>query len=156
MIGLEDRRQLARDIDEARKAGARLKAACEVMGVDARTVQRWKAGDGLIIGDGRPGALRPTPPHALSVAEREQLLRVANEQRFADVPPARIVPALADEGVYLASESSFCQWESKFPQVWELKIPHPVHASASSGRTRPAFNFSFNRYELPRMFRVTA
>ena len=107
MIGLEDRRQLARDIDEARKAGARLKAACEVMGVDTRTVQRWKAGDGLIVGDGRPGALRPTPPHALSVAEREQLLRVANEQRFADVPPARIVPALADEGVYLASESSF-------------------------------------------------
>ena len=26
---------------------------------------------------------------------------------FADMPPARIVPMLADEGVYLASESSF-------------------------------------------------
>jgi hypothetical protein len=47
MIGLEDRQQLARDIDEACKAGARLKAACEVAGVDARTLQRWKAGDGL-------------------------------------------------------------------------------------------------------------
>ncbi len=35
------------------------------------------------------------------------VLRVANEPRFADMPPARIVPALADEGVYLASESSF-------------------------------------------------
>jgi putative transposase len=32
---------------------------------------------------------------------------VANEPRFPDVPPARIVPALADEGVYLACESSF-------------------------------------------------
>jgi len=32
---------------------------------------------------------------------------VANEPRFADMPAARIVPALADEGVYLASESSF-------------------------------------------------
>jgi len=32
---------------------------------------------------------------------------VSNEPRFADMPPARIVPALADEGVYLASESSF-------------------------------------------------
>ncbi len=29
------------------------------------------------------------------------------DTRFADMPPARIVPALADEGVYLASESSF-------------------------------------------------
>jgi len=32
---------------------------------------------------------------------------VANEPCFADMPPARIVPMLADEGVYLASESSF-------------------------------------------------
>ncbi len=32
---------------------------------------------------------------------------MANEPRFAEVPPARIIPALADEGVYLASESSF-------------------------------------------------
>lgn len=44
---------------------------------------------------------------AIFNAEREQILRVANEARFADMPPARIVPALADEGVYLASESSF-------------------------------------------------
>ena len=37
------------------------------------------------------------------------MLRVANEPRFAAVPPARIVPTLADEGVYLASESSFAR-----------------------------------------------
>ena len=49
-----------------------------------------------------------------------------------------------------------CQREPKFPQLWESKIPHPVHAPASSVRTRPAFNFSFSRYELPRMFSVTA
>jgi len=36
-------------------------------------------------------------------------LRVANQPRFADVPPARIVPMLADEGVYLASESTFAR-----------------------------------------------
>jgi len=34
---------------------------------------------------------------------------LANEPRFASVPPARIVPMLADEGVYLASESSFAR-----------------------------------------------
>ena len=32
---------------------------------------------------------------------------MANEPRFAETPPARIVPALADEGIYIASESSF-------------------------------------------------
>nr|WP_265706809.1 hypothetical protein [Verminephrobacter aporrectodeae] len=34
---------------------------------------------------------------------------MANEPRFADMPPARIVPMLADQGVYLASESSFAR-----------------------------------------------
>jgi len=107
MIGLEDRQSLARDIEAAHHAGARLRLACEVAGIDVRTLQRWKAHQGLISGDGRPDAVRPTPAHALTPVEREQILQVANEPRFADMPPARIVPALADEGVYLASESSF-------------------------------------------------
>lgn len=107
MIRLEDRQQLARDIEQAHRAGARLKPACELAGIDVRTLQRWKAGAGLVRGDGRPQAVRPQPAHALSEAERARLLEVANEPRFAEVPPARIVPLLADEGVYLASEASF-------------------------------------------------
>ena len=107
MIGLEDRQALARDIAEAHTAGARLKPACETAGIDVRTLQRWKLADGLVSGDRRPQAVRPTPHHALSAAERAQVLAVANEPRFASVPPARIVPTLADEGVYLASESTF-------------------------------------------------
>ena len=107
MIGLEDRSVLAQDIDAAHRDGARLGRACAEVGITVRTLQRWKAHGGLIDGDRRPGASRPRPAHALSAEEREALLRVANEPRFADVPPARIVPALADEGVYLASESSF-------------------------------------------------
>jgi len=107
MIGLEDRRKLAQSIEAARQAGARLHKACEIVGIDARTLQRWRAGDGLSSGDRRPQALRPSPVHALSHAERTELLRVANEPRFADKPAARIVAELADEGRYLASESSF-------------------------------------------------
>jgi putative transposase len=107
MIGLEDRQALARDIDVAHAAGARLRPACETAGIDARTLQRWQAHKGPTAGDGRPHAVRPMPGHALSPHERAQLLAVANEPRFAAVPPARIVPMLADEGIYLASESSF-------------------------------------------------
>ena len=107
MIGLEDRQALARDIDVAHAAGARLRLSCEIAGIDLRTLERWKAHEGLRAGDGRPQALRPEPSHALSREERAQLLTVANEPRFAAVPPARIVPMLADEGIYLASESSF-------------------------------------------------
>jgi putative transposase len=107
MIRLEDRQVIARHIEQAHAAGARLNCSCELAGIDVRTLQRWKAGDGLVRGDGRPEARHETPAHALSDAERAQILTVANELRFADVPPARIVPMLADEGVYLASESSF-------------------------------------------------
>lgn len=107
MIRLEDRQVIAQAVQEAHAAGARLRPACKLAGIDVRTLQRWKAGDGLVRGDRRPEAVRERPAHALSEAERARLLQVANEPRFADVPPARIVPMLADEGIYLASESSF-------------------------------------------------
>ncbi len=107
MIGLEDRQEHARNIQAACQAGARIHKACEIVGIAERTLQRWKAQDGLVVGDGRPNAVRPTPAHALTPVEREQIVSLANEPRFADMPPARIVPMLADEGQYIASESSF-------------------------------------------------
>ena len=107
MIDLEDRRTLVQNIEVAHAAGARLLPACQTAGIAMRTLQRWKAQDGLVVGDKRPGAERSLPEHALNEDERAQILAVANEPRFAALAPARIVPTLADEGVYLASESSF-------------------------------------------------
>lgn len=52
---------------------------------------------------------RTLPAHALSPEERAQVLHAANEPRFADMPPARNVPMLAEEGVYIASESTFAR-----------------------------------------------
>ena len=106
MTGLQDRQMLARDIQIAHTTGARLKPACAIVGISVRTLQRWQALD-EIRSDGRPHAVRPIPAHALSEVERTQVLAVANEPRFASLPPARIVPMLADENVYLASESTF-------------------------------------------------
>jgi putative transposase len=107
MTRLEDRRTVRDHIAQARAAGARLRPACAEAGIDARTLQRWNAGEGLTRGDCRPDANHPVPSHALSETERARIIAVANEPRFADTPPARIVPALADEGIYIASESSF-------------------------------------------------
>jgi putative transposase len=107
MTRLEDRQILVRDIEQARVDGARLAPACALAGIDAGTLRRWKVGDGLRQGDRRPDADRPIPSHALSDAERALIIEIANEPRFADTPPSRIVPALTDEGIYIASESSF-------------------------------------------------
>jgi putative transposase len=107
MIRLEDRLITVQNIEQARRAGARLRTACQIARVDPRTLQRWQNGEGLKSGDGRPRAVRPISAHALSEAERQRIVQIANEPRFAELPPARIVPMLADEGTYIASESSF-------------------------------------------------
>ena len=107
MTRLEDRQTLIDQIAEARANGARQSPACILARVDPRTIQRWRKNDGLTRGDQRPDAIRPAPPHALTEEERKRIVKVANEPRFAETPPARVVPVLADEGIYIASESSF-------------------------------------------------
>jgi putative transposase len=107
MTRLEDRQTLIDQIAEARANGARQAPACILAGVDPRTIQRWRKNDGLTHGDRRPDAIRPAPSHALTEEERARIVEVANEPRFAETPPGRIVPVLADEGIYIASESSF-------------------------------------------------
>lgn len=106
MTALPERQQLVADIEQAHAAGARLDVACAEVGVSLRTVERWQSADG-VRADARPDAVRPPPSHKLSDDERQAVLAVCCEARFADLPPGQIVPRLADEGVYLASESSF-------------------------------------------------
>ena len=152
MIGLEDRQALARDIAVAHAAGARLKPACKVAGIDLRTLQRWQSGDGLNAGDRRPRAVRPVPGHALTEAERAQLLAVANEPRFASVPPARIVPMLADEGIYLASESTFSRVLKAHGQTTHrgrAKAPKAVRPPTTHVATAPRQVWCWDMTYLP-------
>ena len=91
-------------IDEARDAGARQSKACEIMAVSARTYQRWY--DSANQQDGRINA-KHEPANQLSELERQRMIKLANEPEYADLSPSKIVPKLADEGRYIASESSF-------------------------------------------------
>lgn len=55
-------------------------------------------------------------------------MQIANEPRFAELPPARIVPMLADEGIYVASESSFSRVLKAHGQIHHrgrAKTPQP-------------------------------
>jgi putative transposase len=152
MIGLEDRQAYAQDIRIAQEAGARLRLACETAGLDVRTLQRWKAQGGLFTSDRRPWAARPVPGHALSLAERAELLRVANEPRFAAVPPARIVPVLADEGVYLASESTFARVLRQHGQTshrGRAKAPRAIRPPTTHIATAPRQVWCWDMTYLP-------
>ncbi|WP_422398599.1 IS3 family transposase [Vibrio breoganii] len=101
-----DRRYYIKLIDEAVASGARKKQACQEIGLSLRTLQRWM-NDGELSADRRPLADRPEPANKLAEDERQQILIVCNEGEFADLPPSQIVPRLADDGIYLASESTF-------------------------------------------------
>jgi transposase InsO family protein len=107
MTSLEDRRAIRESVAAARGSGARLAAICDVIGVDPTTLRRWSTADGLTAADKRSSAARRAPAARLSEAERQAILEVANRPQYADLPPTRIVPMLADEGAYIASESSF-------------------------------------------------
>jgi putative transposase len=90
-------------IDEAVRSGARLRSACRELGLSARTIQRWRGHDGGE--DGRHGP-RTVPANKLSAEERQKILEIVNSPEFRDLSPNQIVPRLADQQIYLASEAT--------------------------------------------------
>ncbi|BCX82734.1 hypothetical protein MIT9_P2320 [Methylomarinovum caldicuralii] len=106
MISNPDRRQTIELIERAMAQGASQHKACELLGISARTYQRWTR-EGGVKADARPDAERPVPANRLTEEERARILAVCNQPAYSHLPPSQIVPMLADQGEYIASESSF-------------------------------------------------
>ena len=85
-------------IDQAETAGARLAPACRSVGLDVRTIQRWRVHG---VDDMRHGP-KTVPPNKLREVDRRRVLEVANSPAYRDKSPQQIVPDLADHGVYIA------------------------------------------------------
>ncbi len=126
MTPAADRLQLMSMVQETLDAGARQHAACQGAGISERTFLRWQCSPD----DRRPTAARPVPKNRLSAEEEQQVLAVCHEPRFDSLPPAQIVPVLADEGRYIASESTFYRILRRYGEV-----SHRGHRKA--GRCRP-------------------
>lgn len=90
-------------VSEAQNAGVRQEKACEVFDISVKTLQRWShleaKEDGLLEPEHKPKI-------TLTKLERQRILAVCNKPEYADLPPNKIVPKLADTGVYMASEST--------------------------------------------------
>ena len=99
-----ERQLILKAVSSAMKKGARQAKACEVIGVSAKTLQRWSKADN--DEDGRLTAVR-TPLNKLTELECQRIIKLSNSPEYAHLPPNQIVPKLADQGIYLASESSF-------------------------------------------------
>ena len=129
MSTLAQRTTVLQLIDEACKAGARLHKACAVIGLAARTVQRWvEAGkNALYVGDRRTPDQRihNCPPNKLSDTELEVALSVLNSVEFKDLPPSQIVPRLADQDRYVASESTLYRLLRQAGQLAHRRVERP-------------------------------
>ena len=106
MISLSDRALAVELIQEANQNGARLALACKELNISVRTYERWVS-EGGVKEDQRPIIARPEPKNKLTKQEKDEIIEVVKRKEFANLPPSQIVPKLADQNIYLASESSF-------------------------------------------------
>jgi putative transposase len=135
LISTLDRINVVALIKEASIWGARRSKSCEILGLTIRTLERWEKGGGLI--DKRTSTLR-VPVNKLSEEEREMVLKTANSALYHHLPVSQIVPLLADEGRYVASESTFYRILRKEEQLAHRqrckparhKRPEPYEAHA--------------------------
>jgi putative transposase len=158
MISLSQRQTVLDWVAEAVATGARYARACQVMGLTLRTLQRWRKaiaeGDcGLV--DRRSTRLQQ-PANALSEAERERVLAVVNSPEYCDLPPTQIVPRLADEGTYLACESTCYRILRKARQLHHRRPerePKPRPKPLALSATGPDQLVSWDITYLPTMVR---
>ncbi len=116
-------------LDEAVTAGPRQSKACEILGIDPRTAQRWRSQG---IGEDLRTGTKNRPKNKLSKAERAEVLEIVNQPENRDLSVKQIVPRLADEGIYVASESTM------YRILRETKQLH--HRESSKPRTSCAPN----------------
>ncbi len=103
-VNAQDRKTILALVAEGAASGLTQSDSCETVGVEQRTVQRWRLLP--VLEDGRRG---PTtaPGNRLSAEEKARIVAISISAEFCNKSPHQIVPALADRGEYVASESSF-------------------------------------------------
>jgi putative transposase len=104
LISVTERQQAMGLISEACKAGSRKRKVCEALGLSVRTLERWEKENGL---QDQRKMVKRIPKNKLTKEQRDMVITTANNATYRDLPPCKIVPLLADEGEYIASESTF-------------------------------------------------
>jgi len=123
-----ERRKILELIHEACSAGARQQAACKILGISCKTVQRWKLSN--LLEDKRTKRVF-APRNKLSIEEQQTILEVVNKPQYAEISPSKIVPLLADQGEYVGSESTIYRLLRRAGQLKHR------HASQPANRYKP-------------------
>ena len=96
-------------------------------------------------------APRPAPANRLSDAERARILGVLDSDRFVDTTATETFATLLDEGVYLASISTFYRILRANNQVIDRRrqARHPTRACPELTATGPGQVFTWDITKLP-------
>ena len=127
MISKKEKQTVLKLISQACKSGARKSKAAKLLRLTIRTIQRWM-NNGLT--DRRKGS-GAVPGTKLSDHEKTQITKVLGSPDFADSNPNQIVPKLADQGIYLGSESTM------YRILRELKMNMHRQSSQSAKKHSP-------------------
>jgi putative transposase len=122
-------------VTKVNEVGERLgiAATCAAVGLPRATYYRRR-------GQPKPKpSRRPAPPRKLPAAERERVLAVLHEERFADWAPAQVHAQLLDEGVYLCSARTMHRILAENAEVRERRnqLRHPRYEKPQLLATRP-------------------
>ena len=126
--------------------------ACRALAVPRATYYRWCG----------PKASSPaTPrrvPRALAPAEREQVLALLNDERFADLAPAEVYATLLDEGKYVCSIRTMYRILRAHGEVQERRrqLRHPHYQAPELLATRPNQLWSWDITKLKGPVRWTS
>lgn len=127
--------------------------ACRVVGISPRTVQRWRKHPD---GDDRRRGPHHRPHNALTLAEEALIVSLMSSARYAGLPPKQLVPQLADEGLYLASESTIYRLQRRYglrPGRRRINRRNVNRACAVHRAKRPNQVWSWDITRLPTVVR---
>jgi putative transposase len=108
---------------------------CQALGVPRATYYRRQH---PTTQEDVPGPPRRVP-RALPPAEREQVLALLHEERFAELPPAEVYATLLDEGKYVCSIRTMYRILQEHDEVKERRrqLQHPRYAAPELLATGP-------------------
>ena len=107
--------------------------ACRALAVPRATYYRWQHPKARV--PARPRRV----PRALPPAERQQVLAVLNDERFADLAPAEVYATLLDEGKFVCSIRTMYRILQEQAEVRERRreLRHPRYAAPELLATGP-------------------
>jgi len=94
--------------------------------------------------------VRPTPPRALTAAERHAVLEVLHSERFVDTAPTEVYATLLDEGTYHCSPRTMYRVLAAAQEVRERRnhLRHPSYQKPELLATEPNHVWSWDITKL--------